>query len=186
MVFQETMLFSGSVRENILYGRPDASDADVLAAAKAAHAHEFITALPKGYDSLIGERGAKLSGGQRQRLAIARAFLADPRILILDEATSALDSESESLIQESLTRLMKGRTCLVIAHRLSTILHADRIAVLNQGQVVEVGRHEDLLRHDGLYARLYRIQLRALPLELAPPLPGAANDSVAQGGVGRA
>ncbi|HEY2746486.1 MAG TPA: ABC transporter ATP-binding protein, partial [Polyangia bacterium] len=145
MVSQETLLFSGTARDNIRYGRPDASDLEVLAAAKAAHAHEFVSALPDGYESLLGERGCRLSGGQKQRIAIARAFLANPRILILDEATSALDSESEALIQDSLAQLMKGRTSIVIAHRLSTVLGSDRIAVMNHGRVVELGPHAELV-----------------------------------------
>jgi ATP-binding cassette, subfamily B, putative efflux pump len=160
MVSQETLLFSGTAKDNIRYGRPDASDGDVRAAAEAAHAHEFITALPQGYESLLGERGCRLSGGQKQRIAIARAFLADPRILILDEATSALDSESEALIQDSLAQLMKGRTSIVIAHRLSTVLGSDRIAVMDNGRVVELGAHEQLVARGGLYARLYRTQFR--------------------------
>jgi ATP-binding cassette, subfamily B, putative efflux pump len=165
MVAQETLLFSGSAKDNIRYGRPDASDAEVYAAAKAAHADEFITALPQGYESLLGERGCRLSGGQKQRIAIARAFLADPRILILDEATSALDSESEALIQDSLAHLMKGRTCIVIAHRLSTILDSDRIAVMDHGRIVELGPHAQLLARGGLYARLYNTQFRTLDVD---------------------
>jgi subfamily B ATP-binding cassette protein MsbA len=167
MVSQETLLFSGTARDNLRYGRPDASDAEVQAAAKAAHAHEFIIALPDGYDSLLGERGCRLSGGQKQRIAIARAFLADPRILILDEATSALDSESEALIQESLAQLMRGRTSIVIAHRLSTVLGSDRIAVMDQGRVVEIGPHEALVALGGLYARLYHTQFRTSALYVA-------------------
>ncbi len=157
-VAQENLLFSGSVLENILYGRPRASRQDVMAAARSAHAAEFIERLPLGYDTLIGERGAKLSGGQKQRIALARVFLADPRVLILDEATSALDSESEQLIQRSLADLMKGRTSIVIAHRLSTILSADRIIVLDQGRIAEIGNHTELAGAQGLYARLYRAQ----------------------------
>ncbi len=157
-VAQENLLFSGSVIENILYGRPRASRAEVERAALSAHAAEFIERLPDGYDTLIGERGAKLSGGQKQRLALARVFLADPRVLILDEATSALDSESEQLIQRSLSELMKGRTSIVIAHRLSTIFAADRIIVLNDGRIVQIGSHAELSRQGGLYARLYEAQ----------------------------
>ena len=161
-VAQDTLLFSGSVRENILYGRPDASEAELLAVSKAAHAEEFIRELPEGYDTLLGERGAKLSGGQRQRIAIARAVLGNPRILILDEATSALDSESEFLIQDALKRLMRGRTNVVIAHRLSTVLHADRIVVLERGRIVQIGPHERLLAESGLYRRLYETQFRSV------------------------
>jgi ATP-binding cassette, subfamily B, putative efflux pump len=168
MVSQETLLFSGTARDNIRYGRPDASDADVRAAAEAAHAHEFVSVLPQGYDSLLGERGCKLSGGQKQRIAIARAFLADPRILILDEATSALDSESESLIQDSLAHLMKGRTNIVIAHRLSTVLGSDWIVVMDRGRVVDAGPHDELVARGGLYARLYHTQFRATAREPAP------------------
>jgi ATP-binding cassette, subfamily B, bacterial MsbA len=160
IVPQETLLFGSTVRENILYGRLDASEAEIIAAARSANAHEFITQLPKGYDTLVGERGVKLSGGQRQRIAIARAILKDPCILLLDEATSSLDSESEGLVQEALERLMAGRTSIVIAHRLSTIQNADRIAVLDGGQVVEIGTHSQLIEQDGLYARLHRLQFR--------------------------
>jgi subfamily B ATP-binding cassette protein MsbA len=163
MVPQETLLFSDTVYANILYGRLDASREEVEAAAIAANAHDFIlNDLPEKYDTLVGERGVKLSGGQRQRIAIARAILKDPRILILDEATSSLDSESESLVQEALDRLMQERTSFVIAHRLSTIVNADWVLVLNEGQVVEQGTHTSLLEDaDGLYTRLYQMQFKA-------------------------
>lgn len=154
-VFQETFLFDATVAENIRFGRPGATREEVEAAARTAHAHEFITALPQGYETRLGERGLKLSGGQRQRIAIARAVLLDPKILILDEATSALDSESEALIQQALVGLMAGRTSLVIAHRLATIRRADKIVVLSGGEIREVGRHEELLRAGGLYKELH-------------------------------
>jgi ABC-type multidrug transport system ATPase subunit len=163
VVLQEPILFTGSVRDNILFGRPSASEEEVVAAAKAANAHDFITALPEGYDTLVGERGSHLSGGQRQRVSIARALLKDPRILILDEATSALDSESERLIQEALERLMEGRTSFVIAHRLSTVINADLIVVLDRGRIVERGTHEELLRRNGLYAELCARQFVGQP-----------------------
>lgn len=158
IVPQETVLFSGTVIDNIRYGRLDATMAQIEAAARAANAHDFILELPDGYETIVGERGIKLSGGQRQRISIARALLKDPRILILDEATSALDSESERLVKEALTRLMEGRTSLVIAHRLSTIQHADRIAVLEGGRLVEMGTHRELLVRGGIYAHLYNLQ----------------------------
>lgn len=163
MVPQETLLFSDTIYANILYGRLEATRAEVEAAAKAANAHDFIrNDLPEGYDTLVGERGVKLSGGQRQRIAIARAILKNPRILILDEATSSLDSESESLVQEALDRLMQERTSFVIAHRLSTIVNADWVLVLNEGQVVEQGTHTMLLEDAaGLYTRLYQMQFKA-------------------------
>lgn len=160
LVPQETQLFGGTVRENLLYGRLDATDDELAQAARAANAEEFIFELARGYDTVVGERGVKLSGGQRQRLAIARALLRDPRILLLDEATSALDSESETLVQDALEKLMKGRTTVVVAHRLSTVRKADRIAVLDRGRLEEVGTHAELLERDGLYARLYRYQFR--------------------------
>ncbi len=157
---QETQLFSGSVRDNIRYGRPGATDAEVEGAAAAANAHDFIAAFPDGYETVVGERGVKLSGGQRQRVAIARALLKNPKILILDEATSSLDSESEALVQEALETLMQGRTVFVIAHRLSTIRTADKIVVLEAGRVVQAGTHDQLLKRGGLYAELYRRQFR--------------------------
>lgn len=158
IVPQETMLFSTTVRENIRYGRLDATDEEVEAAAKAANADSFIKELPQGYDTPIGERGLNLSGGQRQRMAIARAILKNPRILILDEATSALDTESEKIVQAALDKLMIGRTSFVIAHRLSTIFNADQIYVIDNGHVKEHGTHEELLRNNGLYSHLYNIQ----------------------------
>lgn len=158
IVPQETMLFSTTVRENIRYGRLDATDEEVEEAAKAANADSFIRELPQGYDTAIGERGMNLSGGQRQRMAIARAILKNPRVLILDEATSALDTESEKIVQAALDRLMVGRTSFVIAHRLSTIFQADQIYVIDNGQVKEHGTHEELLGQDGLYSYLYNIQ----------------------------
>jgi ATP-binding cassette subfamily B protein len=157
-VAQDVFLFDGSVRENILYGRPDASEAEVIAAAVAAEAHEFILRLPQGYDTPVGERGIKLSGGQRQRLSIARALLKDPPVLLLDEATSAVDNETEAAIQRSLARLAHQRTVIVIAHRLSTIVHADQIAVMENGRVTELGTHAELIARGGSYAALWRVQ----------------------------
>jgi subfamily B ATP-binding cassette protein MsbA len=160
IVPQETLLFSGSIAENIGYGRPGASQAEIEQAAQAANAHDFICSFPQGYQTVVGERGIKLSGGQRQRVAIARALLKNPRILILDEATSSLDSESEALVQEALERLMQGRTTFVIAHRLSTVRNADQIVVLEAGRVAQQGQHEELLAQGGLYRELYELQFR--------------------------
>jgi ABC-type multidrug transport system fused ATPase/permease subunit len=159
VVLQDTFLFNTTVRENLRYGKPDASDEEMVRAAKTAYAHAFIRDLPEGYDTEIGERGVKLSGGQKQRLALARAILADPRILILDEATSSVDAEAEYLIQQALEEVLKGRTALVIAHRLSTIRDADRIVALEEGRIREVGSHSDLLSREGLYSQLYQRQL---------------------------
>ncbi len=158
LVLQDSILFSESVKENILMGKPDATDEEVIAAAKAANAHEFIENLPEGYDTKVGERGVKLSGGQKQRIAISRVFLKDPAILILDEATSALDLESEALIQDSLERLAHDRTTLMVAHRLSTITHADQILVIDNGQLAEQGTHEELLQKRGVYYKLFQVQ----------------------------
>ena len=159
-VGQDVQLFSGSIRDNIAFGKPGASDAEIVAAAHAAHAHDFIMAFPSGYDTPVGEHGAQLSGGQRQRVAIACALIKNAPIILLDEATAALDSESERYVQEAVAELCKGRTTIVIAHRLSTIMHADRILVLEAGQIVESGRHEELLRRGGRYASFYRVQLQ--------------------------
>jgi ATP-binding cassette subfamily B protein len=162
MVMQETFLFHASIRENLLYARPGATEVEMVAAARAANLHDFIAGLPEGYDTVIGERGFRLSGGEKQRLAIARALLKDPRILVLDEATSNLDATSEFLIQQAFETLLEGRTSLVIAHRLSTVLNADRILVLDRGRLVESGRHEELLAQGGLYATLFNQQFRKL------------------------
>ena len=164
IVPQETMLFSTTVRENIRYGRLDATEEEIVQAAKDANAHDFIMALPEGYDTKIGERGLNLSGGQRQRIAIARAILKDPRILILDEATSALDTESEKIVQAALDRLMVGRTSFVIAHRLSTVFNADQIYVIDGGRIHEHGTHEELLAAGGIYSNLYNIQFSKTPV----------------------
>jgi len=165
LVLQEPFLFFGTIAENIAYGKPEATRAEIVAAARAAHAHEFILRLPHGYDSLVGERGQALSGGERQRISIARALLIDPRILILDEATSSVDTQTEKEIQKALDNLVRGRTTIAIAHRLSTLRRADRLVVLERGQVVEVGRHDDLMARQGAYYRLYQAQARNVDTE---------------------
>jgi ATP-binding cassette subfamily B protein len=159
-VGQDVKLFSGSIRDNIAFGRPGATEAEIMSAARAAHAHDFIMSFPKGYDSPVGEHGVQLSGGQRQRVAVACALIKNAPIILLDEATAALDSESERHVQEAVAELCKGRTTIVIAHRLSTIMHADRILVVEGGQIVEAGRHEELLRRGGRYASFFRLQLQ--------------------------
>ena len=162
IVPQEVLLFGGSIRENIAYGKTGASDEEIIAAAKKANAHEFVDGFPEGYDTLVGDRGVKLSGGQRQRIAIARAILADPAILLLDEATSSLDSESEKLVQDALEELMRGRTSIIIAHRLATVRGADRILVLRDGKIVESGTHDELSARDGgVYQMLSSLQFDA-------------------------
>jgi len=161
IVPQDVLLFGGSIRENIAYGKIGSGPEEITDAARRANAHDFIMSFPEGYDTIVGERGVKLSGGQRQRVAIARALLKNPAILILDEATSSLDSESERLVQEALEELMKNRTSIIIAHRLSTIREADKIIVLDKGQVQEIGRHQELMLKDGLYRYLTGLQLES-------------------------
>jgi len=160
VVAQHPALFTADVLHNIRYGNPDATDEEVVAAAKAAYAHEFILQLPEGYQSFLGEQGVRLSGGQKQRIAIARAILKNPRILLLDEATSALDTESEYQVQQALDGLMQNRTTVIIAHRLSTVLHADQIAVMDEGKLVGLGTHQELLKSNVLYARLAELQFK--------------------------
>jgi ATP-binding cassette subfamily B protein len=176
-VGQIVHLFRGTVRDNIALGKLGASEADIIAAAKAAHAHDFIMSFPGGYDTPVGEHGLQLSGGQRQRIAIARALIKNCPIILLDEATAALDSESERHVQEALAELCKGRTTLVIAHRLSTIMHADSILVVENGTVVESGRHDELLRKGGRYASFYRLQLKEQSPPLAESMPIAASSA---------
>ena len=170
-VLQDTVLFAGTIRDNIAYGRPEATPEEIIEAAKMANAHDFISQMPHGYDSMVGERGLTLSGGQRQRIGIARAVVRNSPILILDEPTAALDTESEKLVMEALERLMKGRTVITIAHRLSTIRDADKIVVLKGGFVAEEGTHDALIKRNEIYAELYRIQAGATP---APDAPGVA------------
>jgi ATP-binding cassette subfamily B protein len=176
LVLQEPFLFFGTIAENIAYGKPDASHAEIVAAARAAHAHEFILRLPQGYDSLVGERGQGLSGGERQRISIARALLIDPRILILDEATSSVDTETEKEIQKALDNLVRGRTTIAIAHRLSTLRRADRLVVMDRGQIVEVGNHDTLMAREGHYYRLYQAQARNVDTDL-DELPTASAEA---------
>jgi ATP-binding cassette, subfamily B, bacterial len=164
LVLQDVFLFTGSVKENIFYGNLKATEAEIIAAAKAAHAHEFILELPNQYDTLIGERGIKLSGGQKQRVSIARAILKNAPILILDEATSSVDSETELLIQDALKNLTENRTSIIIAHRLSTIQHANKIIVMEEGTVAEFGTHQQLMEANGIYSRLYNLQYRLSPI----------------------
>jgi subfamily B ATP-binding cassette protein MsbA len=172
-VLQDTVLFAGTIRENIAYGRLDATPEEIVEAAKMANAHDFISQMPKGYDSLVGERGLTLSGGQRQRIGIARAIVRNSPILILDEPTAALDTESEKLVMEALERLMKGRTVITIAHRLSTIREADKIVVLKGGFVAEEGTHDELVKKNGIYSELYRIQAGAGEAGGVSPPPAA-------------
>jgi ATP-binding cassette subfamily B protein len=183
VVPQDVLLFGGSIAENIAYGRPGATEAEVVEAARQANADGFIRAFPEGYRTLVGERGVQLSGGQRQRVAIARAILRDPAILLLDEATSSLDSESESLVHQALERLMAGRTSIVIAHRLATVRTADRIFVIKDGAVVEAGTHEELLGHpEGVYRMLAELQFDRDERTLSPAAPDADHAARQEGG----
>ncbi len=174
LVLQDPFLFFGSIAENIAYGKPEATRQEIIAAARAAHAHEFILRLPLGYDSLVGERGQGLSGGERQRISIARALLINPRLLILDEATSSVDSETEKEIQRALDNLVAGRTTIAIAHRLSTLHKADRLVVMDRGEIVEVGSHDDLMARKGAYHRLYEAQARNVDVNPALRADGSA------------
>jgi len=180
-VLQEPFLFFGTVAENIAYGRPEASRAEIVKAARAANAHEFIMRLPHGYDSLVGERGQSLSGGERQRISIARALLIDPRILILDEATSSVDSTTEKAIQAALDNLVQGRTTIAIAHRLSTLRRADRLVVLERGEMVETGSHDELMARRGAYHALHQAQARQAELLLDEVPPGLGSATSAEG-----
>ncbi|MDO9053228.1 MAG: ATP-binding cassette domain-containing protein, partial [Gallionella sp.] len=166
LVLQEPFLFFGSIAENIAYGKPAATRTEIVAAARAAHAHEFILRLPHGYDSLVGERGQGLSGGERQRISIARALLIDPRILILDEATASVDTETEKEIQKALDNLVQGRTTIAIAHRLSTLHKASRLVVMDKGEIVEIGSHDELMASAGAYYRLYQAQARNVDTDM--------------------
>ena len=172
IVSQDTALFSTSVRDNILFGRPDADEADMVAAAQQAEAHGFITELPQGYDTLVGEKGVRLSGGQRQRLAIARTILRDPGLLLLDEATSALDARSEAAVQAALDNLSRDRTTLVIAHRLATVVRADRILLIDNGRIVATGTHEELIVESPLYRHLADLQFSTPDRQAAPAIEG--------------
>lgn len=169
LVLQEPFLFHGTIAENIAYGKPEATRTEIIAAARAAHAHEFILRLRHGYDSIVGERGQGLSGGERQRISIARALLIDPHILMLDEATSSVDTATEKEIQKALDNLVKGRTTIAIAHRLSTLRRADRLVVLERGEVVEIGSHDELMARQGAYWHLYEAQARNVDTEDEAP-----------------
>jgi len=183
IVLQDPFLFSGTIRENIRYGNPDASDEEVVAVSKAVGAHEFIEALPEGYETDVRERGGRLSMGQRQLISLARALLAEPRILIMDEATSSIDAYTELIIKQALEKVLGNRTSIVIAHRLSTVRNADLIVVLDKGRIVERGRHDDLMRRGGLYSKLYEMQFKYEPTEaeasqgIAADMPETAEDS---------
>jgi ATP-binding cassette subfamily B protein len=174
IVLQETTLFSGTIRENIAFGKPDATQEEIENAAKAAAAHDFIMTFPEGYDTHVGERGQTLSGGQKQRVAIARALLLDPRILILDDSTSSVDLNTESQIQKALDTLMKGRTSFVIAQRIGTVMNADKILVLDKGEIVEQGKHENLMEESAIYAEIYNSQILAYEAERADQLKEGA------------